>query len=64
MLKIFGTNEKRFAKPNENITILGFTYYKRYKNENEKIIYIQVEPEHIIPATIFYYKIIIIFIKY
>ena len=43
MLKICGTNEKRFVKPNENITILRDLPIIKDINENEKIIYIQVK---------------------
>ena len=32
MLRIYGTDEKRFVKPNENSYIMGFIYYT-YRNK-------------------------------
>ena len=50
-LNIFGTNNKKFILPNETITILWD--YKHIPNTQNKIIYIQVEPEAIFPQEKF-----------
>ena len=54
MLSIYGTDEKRFIKPNEDIVILWD--YKNIPNTDKKIIYIQVEPDAIIPQEEFILK--------